>query len=84
MFCTCLLHTLLVAWSCCWFVQSYEVVELDSSHFELMQMEYDYIAVLFYDSSEEGQRIQDEWIEGMKDVPSQLPEGCEIAMVKFF
>ncbi len=66
----------------CIVVTGYDVVELDSSHFELIQVEYEYIAVLFYDSSEKGQKMKQEWSEGMNKIVPPLPEGCEIAMVR--
>lgn len=61
--------------------KGYEVIELDGSHFELLQSEYQYIAVLFYDSSLQGGNMKVEWVEGMKLLDEPLPEGCDVAMV---
>jgi hypothetical protein len=78
---TNLYHFFAALWIACTAI-AYDVVELDGAHFELIQSEYHYIAVLFYDSSPFGEKLKKEWVEGMKLVDQSLPVGCEVALVR--
>lgn len=66
------------------YVDAKEVLELSSSNFELSITAYRYIALLFYDSSIQGEQLVDTWEELSKSLPSDFPDDSEIAMVTSF
>ena len=57
-----------------------EVVELQSLNFELAITSYQYVAVLFYDSSEKGRSLTLSWTDAAKSV-NKLCKDCEMAMI---
>jgi hypothetical protein len=62
---------------------SRSVLELQGVNFELALTSYKYAAILFYDSSTNGQNLIDQWLkaaEGFEDSSDIHDEG-EIAMV---
>eukprot|EP01039_Chlorochromonas_danica_P001573 gene1573-1718_t len=56
------------------------VLELESTNFELTLTAYKYIAILFYDESLQGKRLEKAWIDAATLLKEEdLPEDCEIA-----
>jgi hypothetical protein len=62
------------------FVESKSVVELQSLNFELTVTSYQYLAILFYDSSDSGLQQKASWVESVSLIDS-ICDDCEIAMV---
>ena len=61
-------------------VASKSVVELQSLNFELTITSYQYVAILFYDTSDYGLQQMTTWVESASLVDS-ICDDCEIAMV---
>ena len=61
----------------------HEVVELQSTNFELTLTAYKYIAILFYDDSAKGQQMVSTWDQGGLAMSETLPQDCEMAKVRF-
>ena len=57
-----------------------DIVELQSLNFELAITSYQYLAVLFYDSSEKGKSLITTWKESASSI-DKLCSDCEMAMV---
>lgn len=57
-----------------------EVLELQGTNFELTLTTYKYLAVLFYDDSDLGRKLRDNWAYAAEDI-AKLPPDSEIAEV---
>lgn len=60
---------------------SVEVLELQGIKFELALSSHRYLAVLFYDNSEQGKELQSSWTEQAESLES-IPEYAALAKVR--
>lgn len=75
------LYTLLVVGYLLTFCSGHEVIELQSTNFELTVTTYKYIAILFYDESSQGQKLMQSWLDGGLAIKGNLPTDCEMSKV---
>lgn len=66
---------------CTILLQARPVLELGSSNFELTITAYKYLAVLFYDQSEQSKLLEEQWLKAAKLIGDSLPADCELAKV---
>lgn len=64
------------------YVWSKEVLTLEGTNFELTITAYRYLAVLFYDDSEKGERLLEQWKTAASLLDDDFPDDCEIGMVR--
>jgi hypothetical protein len=61
-----------------------EVVELQTLNFELTITSYQYLAILFYDGSERGVSLENNWVDAVALIKkNEICTDCEIAKVKY-
>jgi hypothetical protein len=65
------------------FTVSREVLELQAVNFELALTSYKYAAILFYDSSDQGQILEKNWMEAAT-ILNNLHEDAVLAKVTFY
>jgi len=59
--------------------QAREVTELHGTNFELTLTSFKYIAILFYDDTNAGRNMKNNWMLAADDV--LLPDDCDMAQV---
>ena len=64
------------------FASCREVQELQGTNFELALTSYKYLAILFYDDSDVGRNLENNWMLAGQGV-ADLPHECEMAKVRF-
>lgn len=64
------------------YVCSKEVLTLEGTNFELTITAYRYLAVLFYDDSEKGEKLLEQWKTAASLLDDDFPDDCEIGMVR--
>ena len=63
-------------------VDGKEILELQATNFELALSAYKYVAILFFDSSEAGQKLLSLWKEAANGLsPQDFCEECEVAVM---
>lgn len=75
-----MLQLLLVLGFVCSVVVGREVTELHGANFELALTSYKYIAILFYDNTNAGRNMKNNWMLAAEDLVN-FPVDCEIAQV---
>ena len=60
--------------------QAREVTELHGTNFELTLTSFKYIAILFYDDTNAGRNMKNNWMLAADDVV--LPDDCDMAQVQ--
>lgn len=73
----------LAAFSLIWAL-GHEVLELESNTFEVTVTAYQYLAVLFYDLSDQGKHLEHLWDEAAVHLEDKLPDDAHMAKVSLF
>ena len=60
---------------------AHQVLELDSNTFEVTVPAYQYLAVLFYDFSDQGKHLEHIWEEAANALGDRLPDDVQMAKV---
>lgn len=60
---------------------AHHVLELESNTFEVTVTAYQYLAVLFYDFSDQGKHLEHIWEEAANELGDRLPEDVQMAKV---
>lgn len=62
-------------------VCAHQVLELESNTFEVTVTAYQYLAVLFYDLSDQGKRLEHVWEQAADELGDRLPNDVQMAKV---